>query len=381
MKKLKIGVIGTGGMGSAHCKWCTELEETELAAVCDIDIDVAKQLGEKYNVPYYKESSKLIDSGKVDAVIVATPHYFHPPIGIYAMKKGLHFLSEKPLSVTVDQVDKMISVANKTKKVFSVMLQWRTEPTFKKAKEIIEQGKLGKIYRTEMILAWFRTQAYYNTAVWRASWKTEGGGVLVNQAPHALDIFTWLCGLPSKVYAKVFTKRHKIEVEDEVHAILEYPEGATGYLYASVNESPGTERIEIVGEKGKILIEGMSSIKFCSLNSPVQEFCDTSSDMWGCPTFKWEEINLEKVPAGHKEVIKNFARAVLYREKQLTRGQESIDGIELANALLLSGMKEEEVKLPVNRKKIVELYKKLVASSKPRKLVSTKRETDPGHIK
>jgi predicted dehydrogenase len=375
MEKLKIGVIGLGGMGMAHCETCKEIDEVELTAVCDIDGKISKEAADKYSVKGYTDYRKLIDSGEVQAVVLATPHYFHPPAGIYAMKKGLHLLSEKPIAVTVDMADKMISAAKKTKKVFSVMFQNRSLPYYLAAKKLIDEGRVGRIYRTLMICGWFRTRAYYNSAGWRATWKTEGGGVLINQSPHSMDMFCWLAGLPDRVDARVVTRRHEIEVEDEVHALLRYSNGALGYLYASVNEAPVNDRIEILGEKGKIVIEN-ATIKFASLKQPVQEFCDTSPDMWGAPEAQWEEVPLQERETGHKAIIRNFARAVLYGEKLLSPGSEGGSSLELANAILFSGKKNKEVKIPLNRKEFSKFFGTLVARSKVRKVKETKRVTD-----
>jgi len=375
MKKLKIGVVGVGGMGSKHCNSCQKLDEVELTAVCDIDEAAVEGVARHYKVKSFTDYKQLIDSGDVEAVIVATPHYFHPPIGIYALKKGLHLLSEKPIGVTVNGADGMIAVSRETEQVFGVMFQFRTFPHFMAAKKLIDEGKIGEIYRTLMLSGGFRTQAYYDSAGWRSSWKGEGGGVLINQAPHMLDMFCYLAGTPNKVRAEVRTRRHKIEVEDEVHALLEYANGGLGYLYASVNEAPIEDRIEIVGEKGKLIIDG-SKVQFASLKQPAQEFCNTSPETGagGAPEVAWEDVDIPEAESGHQEIIRNFARAVLYGEELLAPGVEGINSLELSNALLFSGMEKKEVTLPVDRKEFIKFFDKLVADSKERTVKETKRE-------
>ena len=378
MKKLKIGVIGTGVEGLTLCDICPKLDEVELTAVCDIDEAVVEGAARHYKVKSFTDYKKLIDSGDVEAVIVATPHYFHPSIGIYAMKKGLHLLSDKPIGVTVNDADEMIAVSKETGQVFCVMFQARTSPHSRAAKKLIDEGKIGEIYRTLMLSGWFRTQAYYDSAGWRASWKGEGGGVLINQAPHQLDMFTHLAGTPNKVRAEVRTRRHKIEVEDEVHALLEYANGGRGYLYASVNEAPIASRIEIAGEKGKLIIDG-SKVQFASLKQPVQEFCDTSPEagFGGAPEVVWEDVDIPEVESGHRAIIRNFARAVLYEEELLAPGVEGINSLELSNAILFSGLEKKEVTLPVDRKEFIKFFDKLVAGSKERTVTETKKRSPP----
>ena len=365
MKKLKIGVVGTGVMGLGHCDSCQKLDEVELTAVCDVDEAVVEGIAHHYKVKSFTDYKQLIDSGDVEAVIVATPHYFHPPIGIYALKKGLHLLSEKPISVTVNDADEMIAVSKETEQVFCAMFQYRTFPHFMAAKKLIDEGKIGEIYRTLMLCGWFRTQAYYDSAGWRASWKEEGGGVLINQAPHMLDMFCYLAGTPNKIRAEVRTRRHKIEVEDEVHALLEYANGGLGYLYISANEAPVEDRIEIVGEKGKLIIDG-SKVQFASLIQPAQEFCNTSPETGarGAPEVVWEDVDIPEAESGHHEIIRNFARVVLYGEELLAPGVVGINSLELSNALLFSGMEKKEVTLPLNRKVFIKFFDKMVVDSK-----------------
>ena len=367
MKKLKIGVIGTGGIGLQHCDSCQKVDEVELAAVCRRDKAAVEEVARRYKVKGYTDYKQLIDSGDVEAVIVATPHYSHPPIGIYALNKGLHLLSEKPIAVTVNAADELIAVAQeKPQQAFCVMFHRRTSPHFIAAKKLIAEGKIGEIYRTLMIGGGFRTQAYYDSADWRAKWKTEGGGVLINQGPHMLDIFCYLAGTPSKVRAEVRTRRHKIEVEDEVHASLEYVNGGLGYLYISVNEAPAEERIEIVGEKGKLIIDG-SKVQFASLKKPAQEFCDTSPEMWGKPEVVWEDVDIPDVESGCQEIIRNFARAALYGEELAAPGVTGINSLELSNALLFAGMKKKDVAIPVDRKEFISFFDKLVTDATTQK--------------
>jgi predicted dehydrogenase len=281
-KRIRIGVIGTGGMGSSHCAVMGDVQEAVLGAVCDIVPAVAEEIGRKHEVPSFERADDLLDSGLVDAVIIATPHYDHTPIAIQAFERGIHVLSEKPIAVCVSDADRMIQAAAESGRKFAVMFQMRSLGRALAARKVIEEGRLGEIYRTSLVMGWFRTQAYYDSGGWRATWAGEGGGVLINQAPHFLDLFCWLAGLPSRVTGRTRTRLHDIEVEDEGFAFLDYPNGAHGYLYASTTESPQHEMMEICGDKGKLVMHG-SNLRFLQNHPTVREFAHESGEMWSKP--------------------------------------------------------------------------------------------------
>jgi predicted dehydrogenase len=318
-----------------------------------------------------------LDSGLVDAIIIATPHYFHPPIAADAMRKGIHVISEKPIAVTVSGADSMIQTAQETGVVFAVMFQHRTTPIHQAAKRLVEGGRLGPIYRTLLIDAHFRSQAYYNSASWRATWKGEGGGVLLNQAPHGMDIFTWLGGMPSRVTAQVSTRQHDIEVEDQAAAILEYPNGAIGYLLETVNEAPTGTRIELCGELGKLVIDDQG-LRFWEIKPGVRTFSDATDAMWGRPDVAQIEVPLEDRETGHAAIVGNVARAILSGEDLISPGPEALAGLELANAMLLSGHKGRPVDIPLDRAEYDAFIAEKQASSQE-KTVEDRRITDPNH--
>jgi len=250
--KVRFGVIGVGGMGQGHCNSLKRVEEAVLTAVCDIDPNTAKQVGETHGVPYFLRHRDLIRSGLCDAVIIATPHPPRPPIAVDCARAGIHILCEKPLSERVSTADKIIAAAKETGVAFAVDFQRRTEPAFRKALEIVRSGALGRIYRRTLISPEYRSQAYYDSGGWRATWKGEGGGVMMNQSPHILDLFILLGGKPSRVWGRTETRLHNIEVEDHAEAVLEYPDGGTGYFYCSTCEAGPGQMIEIFGDKGKL---------------------------------------------------------------------------------------------------------------------------------
>ncbi|MEA3345272.1 MAG: Gfo/Idh/MocA family oxidoreductase [Chloroflexota bacterium] len=376
MDKVRFGVIGTGGMGTAHIRFIKDIEEAELAAVCDIDEAVCEQVSSEKEVPGFVDYKELIDSGLVDAVIVASPHYFHPPISVYAMEQGVHVLSEKPVAATVKAADEMNRAAEETGVKFAVMYQRRTTPLYQAARKLIDEGRLGELYRTCCIDPHFRSQAYYDSAGWRATWRGEGGGVTINQAPHGIDVFMSLGGLPSRVMARTATRRHDIEVEDEASALLEYENGAIGYYHTSTTEAPATEYMEFCGEKGKLVLFN-GELTFWSLETPVQEFTDTTEGMWDSPSAVEEEVALEERKTGHAAVTRNFARAILYDEPLITPGVEGIWTVEFINALILSGQSEKPVDIPVDREEYEAFIEEMKRTSKEKEVAGPdKRITD-----
>ena len=378
MNKVRFGIIGVGGMGSGHGRNMPMIPGVELTAVCDISPEALETATRTFEVPGFDNHIALLDSGLVDAVIIATPHYFHPPIAVDAMRKGIHVISEKPMAVTVSGAEAMIKTAEETGMIFAVMFQQRSLPVSQAAKKLLDEGRLGPLYRTLLTDCHFRSQAYYNSAGWRATWKGEGGGVLLNQAPHGMDIFTWLAGMPSKVISQVNTRQHVIEVEDEAAALLEYENGAIGYMLETVNEYPTGMRIELCGEYGKLVLDDRS-LRFWEVKPGVRAASDGVEAMWGHPDAEEVEVKLEDRATGHAAVVHNVARAILHGEKLLSPGPEAIRSLELANAILLSGHTGQPVSLPVDRAAYDAFIAEKQATSKD-KDVEDQRITDPNHI-
>ncbi len=380
MQKVNIGLIGLGGMGQAHVNSIKEIPEAELTAVCDVDPEITKRISEEHKVPAFTNYEKLLESDLIDAVLIATPHYSHPQIGIKAMEGGIHCLSEKPIAVSATAADELLQAARKSGLVFAVMYQHRTLPEIRLAKKLIESGRLGEIKRASLIEPNYRTQAYYDSGVWRATWKGEGGGVLINQAPHGIDLFLLLGGMPSRVTAKIRTRLHKIEVEDEACALLEYPNGAWGYYYTTTNELPATTLMEISGDKGKLLYQD-GSLKFYSCKSSIAEFTFSSKDMWAKAKLVEEKLELPQCETGHKEIMRNFCCSILFKEELIAPGKEGIWTVEFINALILSGKKNKAVDIPVDREEYEELLESLKKTSQEKRVKKTERVTDPHHLK
>jgi len=369
MHSVRVGIIGIGGMGSGHARRFDggEVPGARLTAVCDTDPEKLKWAKQNLNseVATFESASALYDSDTIDAVIIATPHYDHPPLSIQGFKAGVHVLSEKPVGVYTKQVRDMNKVADNSGLVFGVMFNQRQRPLHQKVKDLIESGELGSLMRTNWIISrWFRTQSYYDSGDWRASWRGEGGGVLLNQCPHNLDLWQWMCGMPSRVRAFCgFGKYHDIEVEDDVTAYVEYDNGATGLFVTSTGESPGTNRLEVVGEHGKLIMEDQK-LTFWRTRENVNDFNRNASTRFGNPE-TWEcDIPIKGKGEEHLGVLKNWINAIRQGEELTSPGREGIKSLELSNAMLLSAWIDDWVSLPVDEDEFYKYLSKKIASSR-----------------
>ena len=346
--------------------------------MCDNDAATAERVGTENGVPFFTDYRKMFRKGLCDAVIVSTPHRSHPEIARAAMKAGLHVLCEKPLSERASTADAIIHTANDTGVAFAVMFQMRTDPVCAKAIELARSGILGRVYRTAMISPEYRSQFYYNSAGWRANWVGEGGGVMYNQAPHIIDLFILLGGMPSSVYGRTETRLHDIEVEDLAEALLTYPDGGTGYFYCSTNESGPGRMIEVFGDKGKLIYRD-GALKLYTFEKPISEFTATCTGMWGAPAITEQAIEIPKEEWGHFAVIRNFARHILHGEALLTPGAEGLRSLELANAIWLSATRKRPVALPLNRKAYDAFLRAKRKTSKGIRDLKAVRQTDTPH--
>jgi predicted dehydrogenase len=340
---------------------------TAIADVSAANLQLAKdKFGEK--VRYFTDGPALIGSGAVDAVLVATPHFFHPPLAIAALKAGLHVLIEKPAGVHTKHVREMNAVAAASGKVFGIMFNHRTRPMNQKLRELVQGGELGNLKRINWIITeWYRTQAYYNSGGWRATWAGEGGGVLLNQCPHNLDLWQWICGMPQRIRAFCqFGKYRNIEVEDNVTAYMEYANGATGVLIATTAEAPGTNRLEIVGDNGKLVLEDQR-LTFWRNRVSEPQFNATSKKGFAKPECWRCEIPFETASEEHRGITKNFVSAILSGTELLSPGVEGINSLELSNAMLLSTWTDGWVDLPVNDDQFYERLQQRVKNSKHNK--------------
>ncbi len=345
---VRMGVVGIGAMGSHHAAYLRDgaIPRATLSAVCDID---AAQMAGLPDTPQFQDAQEMIASGLVDAVLVATPHYAHTTIGMAVLQAGLHLLVEKPISVHKADCERLIGAWKGQGQVFAAMFNQRTTPAFKRLKKLIERGEFGRIHRVEWVCTdWFRTNGYYAQGSWRATWDGEGGGVLLNQAPHQLDMFTWLFGMPDRVTAFCrFGSQHPIEVEDRVTAYLEYANGMEGLFLTATGEAPGTNRLEIAAERGRVVLEGQP-IEFIRNEIEVTPFLEDLNNVWAVPD-RWRcEIHAPGGGGQHKEITHNFVDAILDGAPLIAPASEGIRSVELANAMIYSTLLDRAVDLPLD---------------------------------
>jgi len=367
--EVRIGVVGVGGMGGFHADYLQKgkVSRARLTAICDV---VPKQMDRFEGVKKYADHRQLVASGDVDAVLIATPHYDHTTVAVHAFDHGVHVLTEKPLAVHVADGRKMADAHARTKLVFGIMHQMRTSSVWKKVRQLLTAGELGELRRVNWIVTdWFRSQAYYDSGGWRATWKGEGGGVLMNQCPHNLDLMSWFFGRPSRIagFAK-FGKYHAIEVEDDVTAYLEYPNGATGVFITTTGEAPGTNRLEVDGDRGKLVVEN-GEITFVRTEVSVAEFLKSSREGFASPPVWTAKIPHGGDWGGHHVITQGFVDAILDGKDPIVRGEEGLGAVELANSIIYSTLEGKPVDLPPDAAAYALKLKELILASKGTKQV------------
>ena len=368
MDKVRIGIIGIGGMGSIHASYLIkdEITQAELTAVCDINPERLKwakeNLGDKVQV--FDNAEAFFASKVMDAVMIATPHYFHSPLAIRALELGYHVMTEKPAGVYTRQVREMNDAANKSDKVFGIMYNQRTNPLYQKVRDLVSSGELGEIKRTIWIITnWYRSQSYYDSGGWRATWAGEGGGVLLNQDPHQLDLWQWMCGVPTRVRAFcAFGKYHNIEVEDDVTAYVEYENGATGLFVTSTGETPGTNRFEISANRGKLVIED-NKLTFWRLRVTERQFNAEYKGGFGEPECWKCDVPIHGNATDHKGITSNWVQAILKGTPLLAPGIEGINGLQISNAMHLSAWTDAWVNIPVDEDLYYDTLQEKIKSS------------------
>lgn len=351
MEKIRLGIIGIGNMGTAHINniLSGKCPEIEVAAVADIDPARLKWAEENLpkSVGIFDDAEAMLDSGLIDSALIAVPHYDHPRYAIDCMRRGIHVMVEKPAGVYTKQVREMNEFAKKSDVVFGMMFNQRTDHIYRKMHQLVHSGELGQIRRTSWIITnWYRPQAYYDSGAWRATWAGEGGGVLLNQCPHNLDLWQWICGMPVKVYAHMhFGKWHDIEVEDDVTAYVEYANGATGTFITSTGDTPGTNRFEILLDKGKLVSEN-GKLYMWKLEQSEPEFRRTCDRIFAQPKAEFFEVETDGKSEQHVGVLNAFAGAVLRGTPLIANGEEGINGLLISNAMHLSAWLKKEIEIP-----------------------------------
>ena len=354
MKKVKLGIIGVGNIGTTHVKnilqgLCPEIEVAAVADRRQARRDWAREALPE-GTAVLEEGEQLLESGLCEAVLLAVPHYQHPVLAQQAFAKGLHVMCEKPAGVYTKAVEEMNQAAEKSGLTFGMMFNQRTNCLYRKMREMVQGGALGEMKRVNWIITdWYRTQIYYDSGDWRATWAGEGGGVLLNQCPHQLDLLQWICGLPAKVQAFCHEgKWHDIEVEDDVTAYLEFANGATGVFVTTTGDAPGTNRFEVTGTKGKLVCEN-DTLTFWQLEQDEREFCRTAQDGFQKPACKVSQVETDGENPQHPGVLNAFAANILRGEALVADGREGIRGLTLSNAMHLSSWLAKPVSIPFDQ--------------------------------
>lgn len=367
--QVKMGLIGCGGMARNHMKCFGDVEGLTFVAAADpVQANLDQVSQDHPDVKVFTDGHELIKSGLCDAVLIATPHTFHPEYAIAAMQANLHVLCEKPVAVTVGEAARInAEYAKHPDLVYSIMFQMRTSPLWRKVKQIMSTGQLGKLLRVNWTCTrWYRSQAYYDSGAWRATWKGEGGGILMNQCPHNLDLLQWLTGKPSRISAQIsLGKFNKIEVEDEVIATLTYPEGHVGVFSASTGEAPGTDYLEIAGEGGKLTCDTSSGkLEMWQNHITTSQFNKINTEKFAQPASDYLNIEPGGKPLSHQQIQQNFVNAILHGEELVVPGPDGIHSLEIANAMVYSGLKGQPVDLPMDADAYQQLLNELIANSR-----------------
>src|SRR5690625_1214068 len=382
MSIIKVGVIGIGNMGTSHALQLDQgkVEGARVTAVCDLRESQLAWAKENLSseVQRFSNVEDFFNEAEIDAVLIATSHYDRPSLAIQSFEKGWHVLVEKPAGVFTKDVQEMNEVAKQSGKVFSLMYNQRTNPLYQKVRELIQAGELGEIKRTNWIITdWYRSQSYYDSGGWRATWKGEGGGVLLNQSPHQLDLWQWTIGMmPKRVHGFCsFGKYHDIEVEDDVTAYVEYENGATGVFITTTGEAPGTNRYEVVGDRGKIVVEN-NKLTFHRLTVSEREFNQTSTSGFGQPECWKIDVPVHGRATDHLGIMQNWIDAIVKGTPLLAPGEEGIKGLELSNAMYLSSWLNRPVDLPIDADLFQEKLQEQIDNSTFEKKVGADKTLD-----
>jgi predicted dehydrogenase len=372
MTKVRLGIIGMGNMGKHHADYLLagKVNRCELTAVCSRSPQKLEKYRER-GVTVCRDAEKLIHGAEIDAVVIATPHPQHPAQGITALEAGKHIMVEKPIAAHKGEAERLMACAKQhPKQVFAAMFQLRVEPRYQKIRKLIQSGELGEIVRISWIITdWYRTEAYFASGGWRATWRDEGGGVLINQCLHQLDMLQWLCGMPARVRGFCQLGRyHNIEVEDNITCYLEWKNNATGVFISSTGEAPGSNRFEIAGTRGKMVLEN-NKIAFTRNEADMIEYSRTARIGFAKPEVWIADIPFETNPGPHATLMQNFVDAILDGTSLTAPGAEGLNSIELANVMLYSSLVGQTVELPMNSAAYEKQLNQLIAGSKIEKKV------------
>ena len=385
-EKIKLGIIGFGNMGSGHAKSIAvngNCPEIELVAIADVKPERLKAAKEMLGdgVKLFDTAEAMLDSGLIDSCIVAVPHYDHPKYAMECFKRHIHVMVEKPAGVYTKQVKEMIAASKETDTTFAMMFNQRTNCIYRKMRELVKSGEYGEIKRTNWIITnWYRPQIYYDSGDWRATWSGEGGGVLLNQCPHQLDLWQWICGMPVKVQSHLhFGKWHDIEVEDDVTTYVEYANGATGTFITTTGDNPGTNRFEITLDRAKLVAEG-EKLMLWELPVATSEFTKTATTPFASQKAEYKEVETDGENSQHAGVLNAFAAHILRGEPLIAGGEEGINGLTISNAMHLSAWLGKMIDIPFDDELYYnELMKRVAASRRKENVTSVVADTSDSY--
>lgn len=357
---IGFGVVGLRGIGRTHISGILEARNAKLVAVCDKIEELARREGERNNVRWFVDYHDMLDLPDLDVVCICTPPHIHREIALEAFKHGKHILCEKPIALTVEEADEMIREARRRGLKLGVAFQYRSSPISIRAKQMVDQGVIGRVYRAILEFAWYRSQMYYEASKWRKLWREAGGGVLMNQAIHLIDILCWLLGRPRRVYGYIDTVLHKAEVEDLASGIVVFEGNIQAVIQASLIDNPTATRITIAGSRGRINLDyenGEVEIGYSEVDA--REHIPSSTEEWGRPGSRFEKIRFEKWRGSHRTLIEDMAEAVEKDRDPMITGEEALKSLEIVNGIILSSFKGKPVDIPIDRGEYRELVSKL----------------------
>lgn len=346
---LRFALVGVGAnIASQHLHALAATQGAVLVAACDVNPAAAERIAGSPGVTFYTDTASMLEDAAPDVVVVMTPHPFHTTVALAALGAGAHVLVEKPIAVTTSEADAMIAAADRSGRTLAVSFQHRFSPLTERLKAWVESGELGEVTRVAVSEPWLRTAAYFHTARWRATWRGEGGGVLLNQAPHALDLLTYLFGSPARVSGLTRTQRHDIECEDAAHALLEWEDGAIGYFGSSTTEPETGRRVEIVGDLAQVRVEG-DTVWRTDVTPGLREHAASDPAPFGRPRLEpWEPLSLT-AGSTHAPVYADLVAAINEGRAPRCDGRAGRASLELANAIALSSWLARPVTLPLDR--------------------------------
>jgi len=366
--RVRVGVIGVGNMGSAHCKWLEGHPQLVLTAVADVIEARRARWAADESVPVFDSGQALIQSGACDAVIVATPHLSHVALASAALKAGLHVLVEKPIAAEIKDAEQLLNVPTATGQILALMFNQRTNPAYGAIRDWVKNDTFGPLRRMNWVITdWFRAQSYFDSGDWRATWRGEGGGALLNQAPHQLDLLCWMFGRPSQVFANCgFGRWHSIGVEDEVSAVLRFENGATGTFVTSTGEAPGRNRLEVVLDRATLVYDTREDVILIEETSiPISEAIQRNK-AFQKPKTQLRRFEVNGQGGQHQAVLDNFGEAIVSGAELIAPGADGLDSLMLANALTLSGAIEQKIDLPLSALRYRRWLRRQQRAEKPR---------------